>query len=32
MISADIFEAFRDVGFENKSKLKDVGRKYYTRN
>ena len=27
MLTADLFEAFKDVGFDNKSKLLDVGMK-----
>lgn len=28
MLATDLFEAFNDVGFENKAKIKDVGIKY----
>ena len=28
MLATDLYEAFKDVGFENKTKIKDVGLRY----
>lgn len=28
MLSADLYEAFKDVGFEDKSKIQEVGKRF----